>query len=82
MPSNRVYIYSGKVSDTRRSSYITADITVEIDVGEIIRWWGMKAATNKSGRSKALSGAIKLKATNVAKHKDEPLTLGMLGPLP
>jgi hypothetical protein len=36
----------------------TARVTVYVDMAEIIRQLGLKAATNKSGRAKYMKGAV------------------------
>ena len=84
MATNRVYLYSGKVFHAPYGKVpIEADISIEIDVGAIIRHFGIKAALNKSKRSRCLSGMVKIRAENVKKQeKGETLTLGVLGPLP
>lgn len=72
MTSDRVHIFTGRAQDRRvpfnKPNYIlAADVTVEIDVGSIIRYFGLKAASNRSGRSRALSGMIKIKAENISR---------------
>jgi hypothetical protein len=65
--SKRVATLDGRGWTSVADGKESATISVEIDVGAIIRYLGEKAMRNRSGRARGLGGLIKVKASDVQK---------------